>query len=181
MASKTTYLLIIPILLAILWACEKTKIDPAIKVEANAPLMSFENISALYSENATLRLKLEAPVQQQYSNRDEAYPKGLYVEVYDSTGVKTTTVVADSGYHSIADNSYRVMGNVVVKNLKEGEMLETDVLNWDMAKQVIFTDSITPVKITTATEVIRGNGMRARQDFTNWEITGGVSAIFNLD
>ena len=181
MDFKLGCLLLATCALLSLAACEETKMDTVIEIAENAPLMSFENVSALYSENAVLRLKLEAPVQQQYSNRDESYPQGLYVEVYDSLGLKTTTVVADSGYHRMSDNSYRVMGNVVVKNLQEGQMLETSVLNWDMAKRIIFTDSMTPVKITTATEVIKGNGMRARQDFTNWEITGGVSGVFNVE
>jgi len=51
---------------------------------------------------------------------------------------------------------------------KTGEKLETERLIWDEQNKRIYTDAF--VKITTATEVIRGKGMESNQDFTKYQI-----------
>jgi LPS export ABC transporter protein LptC len=51
---------------------------------------------------------------------------------------------------------------------KTGEKLETERLIWDEQNKRIYTDAF--VKITTATEVIRGTGMESNQDFTKYQI-----------
>ncbi|MEM1136414.1 MAG: LPS export ABC transporter periplasmic protein LptC, partial [Bacteroidota bacterium] len=161
-------------------SCSDDEAINALEIDEKTPLMTYLDVSTLYSQNSTVRLKIEAPLQYQFKNRDEVYPKGVYVEFFDSLGVKTTTLEADSGYHKALDDSYSVHGNVVVVNIEEGQQLNTEVLYWDKNTKEIFTDSITPVKITTQTEVINGNGLRAQQDFSEFQITGGVTGIFTM-
>lgn len=168
------------VVITIIFACSEDDPTGVLELAENSPIMTYMDVSTLYSQNSTVRLKIEAPLQYQYKNRDEGYPNGVYVEFFDSLGTKTTTLKADSGYHKAVNDSYSVHGNVVVVNMEEGQQLETDVLYWDKVAKEIFTDSITPVKITTQTEIINGNGMRAQQDFSEFQITGGVTGIFTV-
>jgi len=167
-------------MISMAFSCAKDEVVESLELEEDSPIMTYMDVSTLYSQNSIVRLKIEAPLQYQFKNRDEAYPNGVYVEFFDSLGVKTTTLKADSGYHKMIDDSYSVHGNVLVENLEEGQKLETEVLYWDKITKEIFTDSITPVKITTQAEVINGNGLRAQQDFSEFQITGGVTGIFTV-
>lgn len=165
-----------------LFSCGE-EVDKQEVVEAlsdSLPVRVFNDVSMLYSQNSMVRLKLEAPIQNQFENQNEEYPEGLYLEIYDSLGVKTTSLVADRGQNDIKSHTFRVTGNVVVINFKEGTKLETEVLNWDQASETIFTDTLTPVVITTPTDVINANGLTANQDFSEYEITGGVTGVFTL-
>ena len=60
-----------------------------------------------------------------------------------------------------------VKNNVVIRNIN-GDILETDLLNWDENKQEIYTDDF--VKITTKSEVIYGQGFVSNQNFSKYTI-----------
>jgi LPS export ABC transporter protein LptC len=64
--------------------------------------------------------------------------------------------------------------NVEVINEK-GEKLNTERLVWDEQKKKITSNAF--VKITTAKEVITGNGLEANQDFTKYEIKNIIATI----
>lgn len=57
--------------------------------------------------------------------------------------------------------------DVIVKN-KKGETLNTEKLVWNEATGKFTSDVF--VKITTASEVIMGQGFEANQDFTRYSI-----------
>ncbi len=166
--------------LLLLQACSKKDSGESLLVTEKTPVMTFVDVGSQFDQDAKVKVKIQAPLQHKYENRDESYPDGVHVEFFDSLGVMTTTMDADSGYHKMASNSYRARGNVVVVNHVAGQKLETEVLNWDMGTREIYTDTLTPVKITTPTEIINGNGLRATQDFSEYEITGGVTGIFTI-
>lgn len=168
------------VILVLTFACVKDEDLAAIGLSEDSPITTYLDVSTLFSQNSTVRLKIEAPLQYRYKNNDEAYPEGVYVEFFDSLGMKTTTLKADSGYRKAVNDSYSVHGNVLVVNLEENQKLETEVLYWDQVSKEIFTDSVTPVRITTQAEVINGNGLRAQQDFSEFQITGGVTGIFTV-
>jgi LPS export ABC transporter protein LptC len=64
--------------------------------------------------------------------------------------------------------------NVEVVNVK-GEKLNTELLVWDEEKKKITSNAF--VKITTAKEIITGNGLEANQDFTKYEIKDIIATI----
>ncbi|WP_020529156.1 LPS export ABC transporter periplasmic protein LptC [Flexithrix dorotheae] len=179
------YFIIISVLsfLGLFASCSEKAVEEEItekKEGENIPIMEFTEVSASFSQSSTVRVKVKAPLQHQYQNNDESYPEGVFLEFFDSLGRKTTTLEADSGFHEASDDSYRVRGNVVVINLEENQKLETEILHWSQVKKEIYTDTLTPVKITTKEEIIEGNGMTAKQDFSEFEITGGVTGIFTI-
>jgi LPS export ABC transporter protein LptC len=68
-----------------------------------------------------------------------------------------------------------VKRKVIVVNV-DGDKLETEKLIWDEQRQKIYTDAA--VKITTADQILFGNGMTADADFTNYEITEPTGSIW---
>jgi LPS export ABC transporter protein LptC len=57
--------------------------------------------------------------------------------------------------------------NVVIINVK-GEKMETEELIWKRKEQKIYSNKF--VKITTADEIIYGNGLEANEDFSDYVI-----------
>ncbi|WP_230679959.1 LPS export ABC transporter periplasmic protein LptC [Pontibacter sp. 172403-2] len=159
------------------FGCNEELKDPD-KVEIyKGPLVENHDIIMLFSDSARLQIKLKAPVQQEFDNGDGVFPKGLYVEFYGEPGQITSTLKANYGKNDKRKNLYIARGNVIVENLQKKEKLETEELYWDKNKGKIYTDKF--VRITTAEEILTGEGLRANQDFTNWRILK-PTGIINL-
>ena len=90
------------------------------------------------------------------------------MEQFDEEGIIKSTLVADSGYYDYNTETYKVMGNVVVVNAEKKQKLETEELSWDKSSKEIYTE--TKVKVTDEYNIINGTGLRADQDFSNYEI-----------
>lgn len=147
-------------------ACRKTKVisdEQAMDIPEDMPELTFKDINSLYTEEAKLRMKLQAPLQHKYTDNSERFPKGIYVEMFsEKNGELETTLKADSAIYVPAEKVYRVMGNVVVKDVQKNKMLETPVLNWDKEGEKIYTDE--RVIITEECLQTKGKGFSANQN-----------------
>ncbi len=130
-------------------------------------LTEVHNIEMLFSDSARLKVHLKAPLQLEKSNGDRHFPKGVYIEFYDEKGVKSTTLKANRGIR-YANNLYNVRGNVIVNNLEKGETLNNEELNWKPETKTIYTEKF--VTITTAEEILKGEGLDAAQDLSRYSI-----------
>ena len=61
---------------------------------------------------------------------------------------------------------------------ENGEILRTEKIIWDEENRRIYTNEY--VEITTKREILKGTGMEANQDFSEWEIKQ-VSGTIPLD
>ncbi|WP_347159933.1 LPS export ABC transporter periplasmic protein LptC [Pontibacter chitinilyticus] len=173
---RNAWIYTILLLLSCLVACKDDLKDPDKEIVYKGPLIENHDVVTLYSDSARLQIKLQAPVQQEFDNGDGIFPKGLYVEFYGEPGQITSTLKSNYGKQDKRKDLYIARGNVVVKNLQKKEQLETEELFWDKNKGTIYTDKF--VRITTAEEILTGNGLRANQGFSNWRIlkpTGSFS------
>ncbi len=145
------------------------------------PNHSAENIEITYTDSAKIKLKIFAPILNNYEKtEDSSYtecPEGIEVHIYDKLGEVKTKITAN--YAIKHENIYiwEAKDDVVVVN-KKGEQLNTEHLIWDQEKEIIYTDKY--VRITTDNETLHGNGMTAKQDFTNWKIKD-PHGIISLD
>lgn len=156
------------LLLPVLLSCGGTDRNPDKEKKYTGPIMETANVYTLYSDSARVKIKLKSPLQQQYENGDGIYPKGLDLTFLDDKGQVTTTLRSNYGKYDKSTDSYRVRGNVVVRNLQKNETLSTEELRWDKQKRLIKTDKF--VKIRTADEVLTGTGLEANQDFSRYKI-----------
>lgn len=140
------------------------------------PLLEVENMVTLYSDSARVRVKVEAQKQLEFENGDSEFPEGLYVEFYDKDQKISSTLKADYGYYTKAENLYKATGDVEVNSYEKDQKLNTEELFWKQDKEEIYTDKF--VRIETAEEILLGEGLTATQDFSSYRIlkpTGELS------
>jgi ribosomal protein L13 len=139
----------------VLTACKHEELDASKFVTYKGPLMEVDSIQTLYSDSARIKVKMTAPKQLQMQNGQEVYPKGVNIIFYDKDGSISATLRSDRAKKVKEKDKelYTAYGNVVVVNKKKGE---------------IYTDKF--VTITTAEEVLKGQGLDTDQDFSFTQI-----------
>lgn len=133
------------------------------------PVETIKDCEIIYSDSSKVRVLLSAAIMNRF-NHEKKYVEiedGLKVQFFDESGKKESELLSD---YAIIDEDNDVMQaqkNVVVRNVN-GDVLESETLNWSQEKQEIFTDDF--IKITTANEVIYGQGLVSNQNFTKYTI-----------
>lgn len=165
------------IICSILFSCQNDtkEIETITRKEAVFPTESGKKVEILYTDSGQVKVRLSAPVLNDYAyNVKEHYtemPKGLYIEFYSDSNQVKTTLRANYGIKYEKSKKVEVKYKVVVTNAS-GEVLNTEQLFWDETTRKIYTKEF--VKITTKKEVLKGNGLEANEDFTEWEIQNPV-------
>ncbi len=160
-------LVVISVFVAI--ACKETKlVSKAKTMDSSQVELSFKNINTIYSENTKTMLRMKAPRQLRVHGGNERFPEGIEIEMYNPNGELRSTLIADSAIYFNQERVYRVMGNVLVQNILERKKLETDLLNWSKDDESVYTDS--RVRITADGQILTGKGLRAKQDFSDYEV-----------
>jgi LPS export ABC transporter protein LptC len=136
-----------------------------------SPSQIGDSVTMIYTDSSQLKVMLKANrmllFDKNVSEPFTVLPKGVFVTFFDEDEKISSTLKADYGVHYELSQRMEARYGVEVVNVK-GEKLETERLVWDEKSKRIYTDAF--VKITTATEVIRGKGMESNQDFTKYEI-----------
>lgn len=134
---------------------------------AETPLQVVDSMFLVNTKNGVITMRLEAPVMKRYENdttSSETFPEGIAVYGYNEEGLLETILVADNarhisgkGRHNISD-MWSAFGNVVIKNIMNGETMETDTIYWDQTSKEIYTDCY--VKMYSPQGFMQGYGMR---------------------
>lgn len=136
------------------------------------PIQSGKEVQILYSDSAEVMVKITAPELEQYAdsgNYYEIFPKGLTLLTFDGGDTSRVESSIRCKYATRKNNGnyMEAQKDVVVVN-ENGEQLNTEKLIWDKIKAQIYTDAF--VKITTADEVIFGDGLESNEEFTKYKI-----------
>jgi len=151
-------------------ACEN---DPAevnsITQKDTLPLLTTQNVDMMYSDSGRLKIHMTAPIEEEFGGMEQKtiLPQGVFVEFYDDSGSVNSTMRSQYAERHPKEHLTIAKQKVVVVNIK-GEKLETERLNWNDQTNRIYTDAF--VKITTADQVIWGDGLEADASFTEYEI-----------
>lgn len=142
------------------------------------PIRTASNVEFIYSESATVKIKVKAPKMEEYGGEKNymEMTEGIEVLFYDSVQKVSTTLTANYAINRIAENVMEAQNDVVVVNEK-GEKLNTEKLFWVQDSAKIYSDDF--VKITTADEVITGEGLEATEDFSKYKIKK-IKGIINI-
>lgn len=132
------------------------------------PVIESRNIVSLYSDSARIKIRLEGAKQAQYENGNIDYPEGVKITFYDRQQQAKATLDAQQGAYQKDQDLYKVWGKVVVRDLRENKSLQTEELFWKPRDKQIYTEKF--VIITTPTEIIKGEGLIANEDFSYYEI-----------
>ena len=90
----------------------------------------------------------------------------IHLEFFDTTGVLSSTLRADSGA-VFSDNDMRAMGSVEVVTRDES-VLETDLLEWSNERKLISTDR--EIRISTRESVITGIGFESDPELKHTKV-----------
>jgi LPS export ABC transporter protein LptC len=143
---------------------------------ANVNIEKGKEVVINYSDHGMVRIKAIAPTATRF-NTDKPYlefSNGIKILFYNTQGAVESTLTAKNATAIENSHAMTARDSVVVINNK-GEILNTDELIWDEEKKIIYSNTF--VKITTADEIIYGNGMTANENFTDYvikHITGTI-------
>jgi len=133
------------------------------------PVETAKDVELLYSDSARLKMKMTAPEMNRYESPKEyiEMPRGVVLLFYDDSGQVNSQLTANYALRHQDNGKMEAKNNVIVVNNK-GERLDTEHLIWDEEKQKLYTKS--KVTITTADEVLKGDGLESNRDFTEYRI-----------
>ncbi len=134
------------------------------------PTEVSRNVEIIYSENAEILVKAKAFLLNRYVNDKTSYmemPEGVTVLFYDSLKNVESSLKANYAVYREKEKIMEARNNVEVVN-KKGEKLNTEHLIWNEKKEKIYSNVF--VKITTADEILFGEGLEADQYFDKWKI-----------
>ena len=143
------------------------------------PTSILDSIHTTFSDSAKFVMQLTAAKQSNFEGGDIEWPDGVFVEYYDKAGIEITTMfTANYVYYTKEDQLYRAEGNVIVRNYETGDELTTEELFWDEKNEEYYTDKF--VTLVSDGEVHTGEGLKANQDFSEYQILN-PSGTFTLE
>lgn len=151
----------------LLSSCGGSRSDIALyQEELDIPDMLAEDYVMTYTDSAKVIFRLTTPLMVGDKDIDEnsytEFPKGFFIEKFDSNGDIIQQIYADYGKDYTEEKKMDARGNVVVVNI-DGDSLYTEHLVYFKDREEIFSDVY--VKIVQQDRVITGIGMKSDIDF----------------
>ena len=151
----------------IVYSC-KGKLGEAESLDLKeTPVQLVDDMFIIQTENGIVKMRAEAPRMEKYERDSldyELFPEGFFVFGFDESGKLETEIVADNARHLKYEDgreSWEAFGNVVVKNLINQEVMETDTLYWDQKNERIYTHCY--VRMYSPDGFMQGYGMESDQ------------------
>lgn len=121
------------------------------------PEMTGRNLEMIYSDSARIKYKVITPEYLKITrgkDKYEEFPQGIYVISYDSEGKMMGSIKSKYAKKLEDEMLWEARNQVVVVNA-DGKKLETELLYWDVKKELIYTDRY--VRLTADGQIFEGN------------------------
>ena len=138
-----------------------------------------KNVEVVVTNNGIMSVKIIATETKRHMEGTPytEFPRGIKAYTYNSDLEIESSMTAK--YATIHEKGGKIevmnaKNDVVVVNLK-GEKLNTEELMWNQIEKKIYATGF--VRITTPDEIIYGNGLEAKEDFSEYtikKVTGKV-------
>jgi LPS export ABC transporter protein LptC len=145
------------------------------------PSLTVKDFETVFTDSGKLQLVMSSPLMEQYNNTNFPYSEfksGIKVVFYDGREEPVGSVTAKYAKYTKTNNMWEMKDSVVVVN-ESGDKLETEVLNWNQANDLIYTDRF--VKITNENQVIHGFGFESDSHLNNRKIKKVQATIYFTD
>jgi len=166
------------LLTAQLNSCTEQKTEISLK-HYSGPMLRSENLNTIYTDSGKTKMRMQAPVQVEYSNGNQEYDKGILVTFYKSDTLKQSLLRADFLLYNKQQDLYTAIGHVVLEDLIKHEKLNTEKLHWSRSEGRVFNNEF--VEITTPSQILKGKGVTAKQDFSSYTILEPEGQILHAD
>jgi LPS export ABC transporter protein LptC len=172
---------ILPIISILLFSCEK-KNDKIPKSDLlNLPSLSTRDLETVYSDSGKIELILKTPLIEQFNNSDQPYYEfklGIHVDVFDGKPEPSGSVTSKYAKYTQSTNLWELKDSVVVIN-ENSDKLETEVLFWDQAKDLIYSDRF--VRFTNEDQIVMGTGFESDPHLRKRKIKKVSATIYLKD
>ena len=124
-------------------------------------------VRLLWSDSARVRLILEAPTVYYFlapAETRQEFPDGVVTFFLDEVGDTSSTLSAQFGVYHPRDGLITVRDSVVWQSVDQ-QRLETEELNWDENRELIYTSKF--VVLTQPDYIITGYGLESDASFQN--------------
>ncbi len=164
------------LLFALNIGCSRTHehIAPAIDPSDSLPMMTAHGISNLISDSGIISYKIIAEDWNIYTTVPQkwTFPKGLFLEKFDSTFHVEWHVQADTAF--CHDNRlWELRGRVVILN-REGTLFQSEELFWDMNAHEMWSNLFMRITKPNTDQQLEGNRFRSNEQMTNYRITNSA-------
>lgn len=150
---------------------EEKKVDISANLDpAKMPSMVTHNVATLISDSGVTQYKIVAPVWYVFDETDTPYwsfPKGLYLQKYDTKFNVIATVAADSARFLRIQKLWKLMGNVEMTKAPRDLFLSPRVF-WDQRRQQLYSDTF--IHIENERHVLEGTGFESNERLTEYRI-----------
>lgn len=168
----TVTLGVIVMLLLLTASCgkEKKEVIDVIFDSETTFTMQAKDVSSLISDSGITRYRMNAKEWLIFGKAEEPYwffPKGVYVEKFDTLFNTEASIKADTAYFWEKLDLWKLVSNVEIENL-EGERFETSLLFWSEKEERIWSDQF--IRIEREGKVITGIGFESNQTMTDYKI-----------
>lgn len=153
-------------ILGALFSCESME-TPKFEIY-EGPENIIDNITAVYTDSARVKARVEAPEQEILRNGDKEYAKGMDIDFFDEKEELENTLTCEYAIQDIKTGIWTIRGDVVITNIKKNEKLNTEELYWDASEDRIWTAKF--VRIDTEDQTLTGTGLESDQRFSEYEI-----------
>lgn len=151
------------------------KIDPE-----TVPTVITRNITTLISDSGLTQYRISAKIWyifEEAKNPFWKFPKGLYIEKFDSVFKTEASIKCDSATYFKNEQLWRLDGNVKIQNVKR-ELILTQQMFWDQRAQKVYSDSF--IHIEKNDRIIEGYGFISNERMTVYELQR-PSGIFPIE
>ena len=136
------------------------------------PDLTGKNVEMQHFDSARLQVRMVTPLMLQFTMTSEQrreFPEGIHVWLYKNTGELNAEITANWAKHNLETNIWEARNNVVVNDVVDGRVIETEQLFWDVNEAIVYSERFTRVTQSDGT-MASGDTFWARQDFSAWTL-----------
>ena len=149
---------------------------PVAKNAVSEPDQVMTNSEIYLTNNGWRAAIIKSTLLKAYTRIDTTLLYGVEVRFFDSAGVQTSTLTADSGRVSQRTNIMSVTGHVKA-NTKDNRRLVSDSLRWDAKNDKVVTEG--HVEVYRENGWLSGEGLETDQRFSKVLIKRNLKGSFN--
>lgn len=145
---------------------------------AEMPDFSGEKATMLYSDSARVKIKVDAPIIERFSESDPPrtlLEQGIKASFFGNDQQVEHMLSADWAMLDERTETWEARGNVVVEKVS-GDKMMTEELFWNQNERIIYNEAYTQI-FSEGTYYQCKGGIRAAQDFSWWSCASSAGEI----
>tara|TARA_Y100000590_G_scaffold468542_1_gene651647 strand:- start:263 stop:781 length:519 start_codon:yes stop_codon:yes gene_type:complete len=129
------------------------------------------------SEDEKISIEIQSDTLYKYKNGNIIMFGGVYADLYDSKGIKSSEMHSDSAIIFNNSDSVKAFGNIEVESVKGNKLLTTEIVLYNDIK-LVHTDK-NVIFTSNQNDTLYGKGFWSNYDMSNSKILKPTGVIDN--